>query len=45
VDGRPVLGVNDLQRLMDADRIGVECSLAVVRDGAQRTVALVPREL
>jgi S1-C subfamily serine protease len=45
VDGSPVLGVNDLQRLMDADRIGVECALDVVRDGAARTVALVPREL
>jgi serine protease Do len=45
VDGQPVRGVDDLQRLMTKDRIGVSCALEVVRDGVSRTVALVPREL
>jgi S1-C subfamily serine protease len=45
VDGVPVRGVDDLQRLMTEDRIGVSCELEVVRDGVARTVSLVPREL
>jgi S1-C subfamily serine protease len=45
VDGQPVRGVDDLQRLMTGERIGVECTLEVVRHGSSRTVALVPREL
>jgi S1-C subfamily serine protease len=45
VDGLPVRGVDDLQRLMTGERIGVECALEVVREGTARTVALVPREL
>ena len=45
VDGVPVLGVDDLQRLMTEERIGVSAALEVVRDGVSRTVELVPREL
>jgi serine protease Do len=45
VDGLPVRGVDDLQRLMTEERIGVACALEVVRDGTSRTVELVPREL
>ena len=45
VDGAPVRGVDDLQRLMTEDRIGTSCELDVVREGASRTVALTPREL
>jgi S1-C subfamily serine protease len=45
VDGVPVRGVDDLQRLMTEDRIGVRCSLEIVREGRSRTVALTPREL
>jgi serine protease Do len=45
VDGVVVRGVDDLLRLMTEDRIGVPCTLEVVRDGVTRTVALVPREL
>jgi S1-C subfamily serine protease len=45
VDDLPVRGVDDLQRLMTEERIGVRCELEVVRDGATRTVELVPREL
>jgi serine protease Do len=45
VDGLPVRGVDDLQRLMTEERIDTRCALEVVRDGAARTVELVPREL
>ena len=45
VDGEPVRGVDDLQRLMTEERIGVRCELEVVRDGSARDVELVPREL
>jgi S1-C subfamily serine protease len=45
VDGLPVRGVDDLQRLMTGERIGVACELEVVREGEARTVSLVPREL
>jgi serine protease Do len=45
VDGMPVRGVDDLQRLMTEERIGTRCALEVVRDGSTRTVELVPREL
>ena len=45
VDGMPVHGVEDLQRLMNEERIDTSCALEVVREGVSRTVALVPREL
>jgi S1-C subfamily serine protease len=45
VDGTPVRGVDDLQRLMTGERIGTSCALEVVREGESRTVALTPREL
>jgi S1-C subfamily serine protease len=45
VDGVPVRGVDDLQRLMTEERIDVPCVLDVVRHGVERTVELVPREL
>jgi S1-C subfamily serine protease len=45
VDGLPVRGVDDLQRLMTEERIGAACTLDVVRAGVSRTVELVPREL
>ncbi len=45
VDGVPVRGVDDLQRLMTEERIGVSCALEVVREGVARAVALVPQEL
>jgi serine protease Do len=41
----PVLGVNDLQRLLAADLIDREVELAIVRGGSPRRLALVPREL
>jgi S1-C subfamily serine protease len=45
VDGIPVRGVDDLQRLMTGERIGRPCELTVFRDGAARSVSLTPREL
>jgi S1-C subfamily serine protease len=45
VDGLPVRGVDDLQRLMTGERIGAPCALEVVRGGVVRTVELTPREL
>jgi serine protease Do len=45
VDGLPVRGVDDLQRLMTEERIGVACEVEVVREGVARTVGLVPLEL
>jgi S1-C subfamily serine protease len=45
VGADPVLGVNDLQRLLTADVIDREVELAVVRGGEPCRLALVPREL
>ncbi len=45
VDGRPVEGVDDLQRLMAGDRIGHALRATVFRDGRTLTVELVPDEL
>jgi S1-C subfamily serine protease len=45
VDGRPVGGVNDLQRLLTADTIDQPVQLDVYRGGAERRLALTPREL
>jgi S1-C subfamily serine protease len=45
VDGEPVGGVDDLQRLMDAGRIGADVTLGLVRAGAARDVNVRPAEL
>jgi serine protease Do len=45
VDGAPVEDVDDLQRLMAGELIGIPLSATVVRDGALSTVRLVPTEL
>ncbi|HEX6023888.1 MAG TPA: trypsin-like peptidase domain-containing protein [Solirubrobacter sp.] len=45
VDGVPVRGVDDLQRLMDADRIGVPVRLDLFRDGESRSASVRPVEL
>jgi S1-C subfamily serine protease len=45
VDDDPVRGVEDLQRLMVEERIGVRTALGVVREGRTRTLDLVPAEL
>ena len=45
VDGVPVRGVDDLQRLLGEERIGVGVVLSVVRDGEPREVTVRPEEL
>ncbi|HWT22340.1 MAG TPA: trypsin-like peptidase domain-containing protein [Solirubrobacteraceae bacterium] len=45
VEEAPVHGVDDLQRLMTAERIDREVVVEVVRDGERRRLRLVPREL
>jgi len=45
VDGVPVEDATDLQRLMVGERIGQPLATVVLRDGEERTVTLVPREL
>ena len=45
VDGTPVAGVEDLQQLMVAERIGRRVVLRVLRHGELRELPLVPGEL
>ena len=45
VEDAPVRGVDDLQRLLTADRIDRPVALGVVRAGVQQPLTLVPREL
>ena len=45
LDGTPVTGVGDLQRLMTEDLIGTGVDFAVVREGSELTLQLVPEEL
>jgi serine protease Do len=45
VGDEPVLGVNDLQRLLTDDRIDRTVELAIFRGGTPRRLELVPREL
>jgi serine protease Do len=45
VDGTPITTVDDLQRLMTADRIGVAVRLELVRNGRTLTLEALPVEL
>jgi S1-C subfamily serine protease len=45
VDGLPVRGVDDLQRLLNEERIGVPVTLELFRDGERREARLRPVEL
>jgi S1-C subfamily serine protease len=45
VDGRPVTGVEDLQRLMVAERIGATVAVTLLRGARTLTLELVPVEL
>ncbi|MGI8800568.1 MAG: S1C family serine protease [Solirubrobacteraceae bacterium] len=45
LDGRPVAGVNDIQRALGQDRIGAPVPLAVWREDRSLTVNVVPGEL
>jgi S1-C subfamily serine protease len=45
VDGVPVAGVNDLQRMMVAELIGARVPVVVIRNGRTMRLELVPDEL
>jgi serine protease Do len=45
VDGSPVEGVSDLQRLMADELIGAEVAVSVIREGRPITIRVVPAEL
>jgi serine protease Do len=45
VDGSPVERVEDLQRLMVAERIGAQVTVRLLRQGRPLEVELVPAEL
>jgi S1-C subfamily serine protease len=45
LDGTPVTGVNDIQRLMVVDRIGAKVPVRVLREGRELELDLVPAEL
>jgi len=45
LDGSPVTGVDDLQRLMVVERIGAKVPVRVLREGRELTLELVPAEL
>jgi S1-C subfamily serine protease len=45
LDGVEVLGVDDIQRLMTAERIGEPVAATVVRQDRQLQIQLVPVEL
>jgi S1-C subfamily serine protease len=41
----PVTGVDDLHRVLTAERIGVPSSLTILRNGARQQVTVVPKEV
>jgi serine protease Do len=45
IDGLPVRGVDDLQRLMGEERIGADVALGLVREGEPREALVRPVEL
>ena len=45
VDGQPVTGVSDLQRLIVGDVIGLSLPVRIIRDGRVQDLELVPEEL
>jgi S1-C subfamily serine protease len=45
IDGVPVRGVDDLQRLLGEERIGADVALTVVREGEPREELVRPEEL
>jgi len=45
LDGAAIEDADDLQRLMDADRIATPIAARVVREGRELTIELVPAEL
>jgi S1-C subfamily serine protease len=45
IDGEPTAGVDVVQRLMVADRIGRTLQVDVVRDGRDLTLQVTPAEM
>ena len=45
LDGTPVTGVLDIQRLMVGERIGARVSVKIIREGRELELTLVPVEL
>jgi S1-C subfamily serine protease len=45
LNGQPVEGVDDLQRLMAGELIGTKVTMSTVHDGRLQSVELVPVEL
>jgi serine protease Do len=45
LDGRRVTGVQDVQRLMEDEVIGTRVVVTALRDGLERRMTVVPREL
>ena len=41
----PITGVDDLHRVLTAERIGVASGLTVLRNGARQQVTVVPKEV
>ena len=44
LEGQPVAGIDDLYRLLSADRIGMSCRLELLRDGQRFSIDVIPRE-
>ena len=44
LDDQPVAGIDDLYRLLSADRLDVPCRIELLRDGRRMTIDVVPRE-
>ena len=44
LDDQPVAGIDDLYRLLSADRIGMPCRMELLRDGQRCSIDVVPRE-
>jgi len=45
LDGAPVTGVDDIQRLMVVERIGAKVPVRILREGRDLELLLVPAEL
>jgi S1-C subfamily serine protease len=45
IDGRRLTGVQDVQRLMEDEVIGSHVVVTALRDGLERQMTVVPREL
>ncbi len=44
LDGQPIAGIDDLQRLLTANRVGIRLALTILRGTAKLEVAIVPAE-